>query len=415
MTPRVLFLTCHLPFPPVSGGRRREYELLRRVGARFAVDLVVVSKTPREDEANAAALSPHCASVRVLAADRQPISAAVAAPEQVRRHASAAALALIADATPDVVHVEGFYLMQHVPPDTTARVLLVEQNIEYRLWEQRARHADTDAQALLAEAARTRASELAAWQRADQCATVTLEDRAAMAAAGIRDVVVLPDGVEVPSLADGVEVPLLPEARGVELSSLPEARTSTDAAPRVVFVGNFRYEPNIDAARFLVRDILPLVDGHADLRVQLVGDAPPPAVAELAGPRVEVTGRVPAVEPLLDAATVVVCPLRVGGGVKVKMLEALARGKAIVTTSVGIQGLGAEARASTRVADSAPEFAAALTALLDDATARRELELAARQLAATLPTWDDAAAALTECWSELGSGVATHDGDAVTV
>src|SRR5205085_4557180 len=94
-------------------------------------------------------------------------------------------------------------------------------------------------------------------------------------------------------------------------------------------------------------------------------------------------------------ADVVLCPLRVGGGVKVKVLEALRAGKAIVSTPVGCQGLGA-ARRAVDVASTAEHFAAATAALLNDASARARAE--ARAAAAQLPTWDAAADALADCW-----------------
>jgi glycosyltransferase involved in cell wall biosynthesis len=110
---------------------------------------------------------------------------------------------------------------------------------------------------------------------------------------------------------------------------------------------------------------------------------------------VEVTGRVPDVAPYLQQADVVLCPLRVGGGVKVKVLEALRAGKAIVSTPVGCQGLGA-ARGAVRVATTAGHFAAATAELLNDAPARAAAER--RAAAAPLPTWDAAAEALADCW-----------------
>ena len=96
-----------------------------------------------------------------------------------------------------------------------------------------------------------------------------------------------------------------------------------------------------------------------------------------------------------------VTPLRVGGGIKVKMLEALSRGKAIVSTSVGVQGLGEDAHRSIEVADDAGSFAAACARLLLDHEERKPLERRALAFAATLPTWDDAAASLLDCYREL--------------
>jgi glycosyltransferase involved in cell wall biosynthesis len=162
----------------------------------------------------------------------------------------------------------------------------------------------------------------------------------------------------------------------------------------MVMVGNFAYEPNVDGALWLAREVMPRLP---EAELQLVGAAPPAEIRVLAGERIEVTGRVPDVRPYLEAADVVVCPLRCGGGVKVKTLEALSLGKAIVGTGIACQGLGA-ARRAIRVAESAADFATAVGELLADPAARARAEHAAAQAATTLPRWDDAADSLEECW-----------------
>jgi glycosyltransferase involved in cell wall biosynthesis len=102
----------------------------------------------------------------------------------------------------------------------------------------------------------------------------------------------------------------------------------------------------------------------------------------------------------LDAAQVVVAPLRVGGGIKVKMIEALARGRPIVATSIAAQGLGSGSR-HMRIADDPTSFAGAVVGLLCRPEERLELALAARAFARTLPSWDDAAVRLMACHREL--------------
>src|SRR5437763_5292797 len=182
--PRVLFLSCHLPWPPLSGGRRRELELIRRLCDRFDVRLVVISKTPAEDRANVGALSAAGCQVEVFpAATPAAHASAGAIPHQVMRHRSPGGTKrvrqIIAGERVDLVHVEGFYLMQHVPDWAEAPVLLVEQNVEYELDRQRARSGGKRVTRLdsFSESVRTHAGELGAWRRASRLATVTWEDR----------------------------------------------------------------------------------------------------------------------------------------------------------------------------------------------------------------------------------------------
>lgn len=389
---RVLFLTCHLPYPAVSGGRLRELELLRRLGDEADVHLCAVSKTYAEDVAAAEHLGDLCASVAVFEAH----AGGDHLPAQLRRHCSEEATAHVRRLLDDVdlVHVEGFYLLHHLPHPAPVPVLLVEQNVEYSLWEQRVAIADGGVcqRDAFREFRETRACEVRAWRRADLCAAVTGDDRAAMlrVAPELR-VRVVPDGVD-------------------HLAAPFEQR----AEPRqeLVFVGNFAYQPNADAALWFCSEILPQVRERVPgVRALLVGNDPPREVLELACEHVEVTGRVRKVERYLDRAAVVVSPLRVGGGIKVKVLEALHRGKAIVSTSVGVQGLGAGVGRSVEVADDPDRFADACARLLLDAPARQSLERRARAFAATLPTWDEAAARLLDCYRELALAGALADAE----
>jgi glycosyltransferase involved in cell wall biosynthesis len=131
-----------------------------------------------------------------------------------------------------------------------------------------------------------------------------------------------------------------------------------------------------------------------------VGANPPRAVLALRSDAVTVTGFVPEVEPFLDRAAVVVAPLRAGSGMRMKLLQALARGRAVVTTPLGREGLAADA--PVLVADSAPRIADATVALLSDAERRRALGRQGREFVAQHHTWEAFAARLSSIYRELG-------------
>lgn len=170
----------------------------------------------------------------------------------------------------------------------------------------------------------------------------------------------------------------------------------------LLFVGNFAYAPNLDAARVLVTEVLPAVASQLpDTRLTVVGANPPAWLARAAhsDSRITVTGWVPDLAACLDSADVVVCPLRIGGGVKVKVLEALQRAKAVVTTPVGAQGLDRVRDSSVVVRETPAALASACGLLLTSREARRAQEQRALAAARSLPTWDDAADALATCWT----------------
>jgi glycosyltransferase involved in cell wall biosynthesis len=143
---------------------------------------------------------------------------------------------------------------------------------------------------------------------------------------------------------------------------------------RILFVGGFGHPPNIDAAHRLASAIFPRIrERFADVELVLVGAAPPPDVEALAGASVRVVADVPTVEPYLDQAAVVVAPLRFGGGMRVKVLDALAAGKAIVASTRAVAGLDVVDGEHLRIADDDEELISAIAGLLAHADERRAL------------------------------------------
>jgi polysaccharide biosynthesis protein PslH len=393
--PRILFLSCHLPWPPFSGGRRRELELIERLAARFDIHLVVVSKTPEQDSANAHLLAGSCREVEVFAAAPPTDVVATDEPAQVARHRSPAAIErvaeIIAQGGVDLVHVEGFYLMQHVPSSTDVPLLLVEQNIEYDLEHQRAiAGADPNPRfKLFSRCLRTRAAEIEAWRAATRVATVTPEDRLVIESVlTAAHVSVVPDGAD--------HLPAHDE------TSPGQEHLERPPGPLIVLLANFAYAPNVDAALHLCHNILPTLRAAVpNVHTWLVGNAPPPEVRALTDATVVVTGRVRDVLPFVDVADVMVCPLRIGGGIKVKMIEALRRGKAVVSTPIGAQGLSVQAKNSLLIEEEPRAFADAVATLIIDRDRRAQLERRAMRAGSYLPLWDDAAGALAAVYAEL--------------
>lgn len=160
----------------------------------------------------------------------------------------------------------------------------------------------------------------------------------------------------------------------------PPLRPPGEESPRkesvdtLLFAGNFMHPPNVDAAMWLAEEILPRVRlRHPDALLQLVGASPPASVRRLAGPGVAVTGMVPDVAVFLNAATVVVAPLRLGGGIRVKVIDALVFGKPVVATPLAAEGLNVSDRRELLLAEGHEAFADAISSLLSDAPLRRDL------------------------------------------
>jgi glycosyltransferase involved in cell wall biosynthesis len=181
------------------------------------------------------------------------------------------------------------------------------------------------------------------------CAAAATEAREIAARYGLANVATLPNAVRQP----------------------PSRPPPPPGRAGLLFVGNLTYGPNLDAARLLADEILPIVlETHADATVELVG---PHAGDLVGGPRVRVRGMVADLAPLYGAADVVVVPLRHGGGTRIKVLEAFAHQRPVVATPVAVAGLDVRDGHDVVLADSPHALAAAITALFDDPPRARKI------------------------------------------
>jgi glycosyltransferase involved in cell wall biosynthesis len=204
-----------------------------------------------------------------------------------------------------------------------------------------------------AQAHATRTAELATYALADLVIVVTEEDRRALVAAGMTT----------------------PTARVPNFHAIPPCPQRDLRQPgSLLFVGGFLHDPNTDAVRWLVNEILPLIRRRVPhVRLTIIGQQPPPDVEAMASDSLRVLGHVPDIQPLLQESWVSVAPLRYGAGIKGKVGEAMAFGLPVVTTSVGAEGFGVTPGVHLLVADSAPAFAEATVTLLTDAQRHEEV------------------------------------------
>jgi len=171
----------------------------------------------------------------------------------------------------------------------------------------------------------------------------------------------------------------------VDLDEMPLIERS-DQADHVLHFGTMYWPPNIDGITWFLNEILPIVQqNRASTIIDLVGARPPQSIISRAQiePHVNVTGYVADLTPYLEMAGVFIVPLRAGGGMRVKILEALARGLPLVTTTVGCEGIAVEHERHVLIANTPEEFANAIIRLLNDQNFAKQLGLAGRHLIET--------------------------------
>ncbi len=218
------------------------------------------------------------------------------------------------------------------------------------------------------EAARLRAHARRWWPRYEGMVTVSDRDAELVAALTGQPSTVVPNGVDTAAF-------------------VPEAET--DGPPTVLFTGTMNYRPNHEGGVWLARDVWPRVRAQRpDARLRIAGRHPPEDLRAFGGrDGIEVAGEVPDMRPLFAGAHVVAVPIHDGGGSRLKVLEAAATGRAMVSTTVGAEGTDLRDGEHLVMADGPDAFAAALIALLDDRERRARLAAAARSLVEARYDW----------------------------
>jgi glycosyltransferase involved in cell wall biosynthesis len=188
------------------------------------------------------------------------------------------------------------------------------------------------------------------------------------------------DREDMAGMTDPARIEVVPT--GVDVASYRTAAGSSPERPIVMFLGSMDWEANIDAVDYFCRDIWPAVRRAVPgARFRIVGRAPHARVLRLASASVEVTGRVASVIDYLKDTAVFVVPLRIGGGTRLKIFEAMAAERAVVSTSIGAEGLDVRDGQDIVLADSPDRFSEAVIGLLRDRERRHQLGQAAGRTA----------------------------------
>jgi polysaccharide biosynthesis protein PslH len=206
------------------------------------------------------------------------------------------------------------------------------------------------------------------------------------------------DKNELLGINSALSIDVIPN--GIDLYTFRKARVSRKARA-LLFVGNYEYPPNIDAALRLAHEIFPKVQAQIpDVKLWLVGNAPPPELQALASESIKVTGRVPDVRPYLARAAAFVCPLQLGAGIKNKVLEALAIGCPVIATPLSMDGIDAQNGRDVLIAD-ADTMAEAVVNLLKNPDLQRHLVENGRKLVEGHYSWSRTATLYENLYEEI--------------
>lgn len=382
---RILFVCAHQVWPPVTGARLRNFHLANALAKRAAVTLLQL-RPPGEKEIAGVEELRHFERVLTFERERSYTLGKIVSgllgpsPLPILNYFSPKAAELFRQLVTredfDAVQFEGVHLLHYVrvlgEPRRPPNLIVDWHNIESELMR---RYSITETNWPKKLVARRTASLLEAAEnqllRSSRIHTVASErERELLLARHC--------GNDIRVIGNGVEV-----LRFAQVTS-PSVKSKS-----VLFVGSMDYHANIDAVIWFAQQIWP--DIHAqfpDLIFTIAGRDPGPQIRNLVSNSVHVTGTVADVRPYYEEAFAVVVPLRVGGGTRLKILEAMAAGVPVISTRLGAEGLEVENEAHILLADTPAEIVSALDRLRGDGALWRRLACRARLLVSEKYNWD---------------------------
>lgn len=391
----LLYLVHRIPYPPNKGDKVRSFNILRQLARRYRVFLGTFVDHP-DDVQHIDTLGQWCEKVHVVRL--QPMSARLASLRGLLtgealslpyyRDAGLARWVNMTVASEGIKSAVAFSgpMAQYLPATGLERRVIDFCDVDSAKWAQ----YSADRRWPMSWLYRREGQRLAAFEReAASASDASLFVTDAEAALFTRDAPLL--GSRVRTMQNGVDAEYFSPSHRFD-SPYPAG------GPILVFTGAMDYWPNIDAATWFARDILPLVRAQLpDIRFWIVGMNPSPAVLALAGESVFVTGTVPDVRPYLAHADIVVAPLRIARGIQNKVLEAMAMARPVVVADAAAQGLEAVSGQDCEIAHNAEAFVSRIVALLEDRESCQRMSLAARDCVLSHYSWTAHLAVLDDC------------------
>jgi sugar transferase (PEP-CTERM/EpsH1 system associated) len=404
---KILWLNAGLLLPLDKGGKLRTWHLMRHLAQRH--DITYMSFTdPSETEEQRTGMRDVCNRLETvprsdpgkgtlqfyLDAARYVVDAMPYAIAKYRSAAYAARVRELLDRESfDAVVCDFLPPAANLPATLPCPSILFTHNVESEIWR---RHTET-ARNLISRQLLSQQERRMRWFERDALARFDLV--LAVSDADNRTFQRLYPGA--------LRTPVHVVQTGVDTEYFKPCADESVRRAHLVFTGSMDWLPNEDGMVHLVRDILPRIQAaEPEATLSIIGRSPTPTVRRLGEERgIEITGRVDDVRPHIAAGSVYVVPLRIGGGTRLKIFEAMAMAKAVVSTTIGAEGLPVRDGEDIVIADEPDRFADAVVRLIRDSDARRQLEIAARRLVVERYDWSAVAQDFEDALSRAQGGL----------
>ncbi len=366
---KILMLVPFLPNTSMSGGQTRWYNIIKGLSKEHEITLFSLIKDESEKKF-IPELQKYCKKVEVFYRPKSPwsIKNVIKAelgfyPLVLIRNLSFKEKAEVKKELQrekyDLIHAEAFYVMPHVPK-TSVPVVLVEQTIEYMVYKH---YVDSEVPFLLKpfyllDVIKLRFWEIYYWKKASRLVAVSDEDKNVMQ-----------------SLIPGTHVDIIPN--GVDAQFYAEKKVKKETPPRVMYgVTNFEWLQNLEAAELLIEKVWPLIKAKiSDVQLWIVGRKIPAHIVELSkkNPDIIITESIKDARDAYASSAVMVAPIRGSGGTRLKVLEAMAAGLPVVSTQIGVAGLGLTDGEHALISDDYEGLAESAVKVLKNPTFARKI------------------------------------------
>jgi len=392
---KVLMLTPYLPYPLVSGGQIRTYNLLKHLSKNHDITLFALIKDEAERE-HLSELQKYCKKIILFKRTKNPfvlrnilLAGISSYPFVVTRNLPLGMKRAVQEELSkvkfDLIHAETFYMMPNIP-ETKVPIILAEQTIEYLGYQDYMKKANPILRPILKiDIAKIKYWEKYFWKKADKLITMSQEDK---------------NFIER-SLGKPLNISVV--ANGVDLDFFSKVKKNLPSDPTVLFVGTFKWLPNIEAVEEIVKKIWPLIlKDLPNAKLKIVGFSPTPKIKAYAlESSIEVMGAIEDIRDAFATAHVLLAPIRSGKGTRYKVLEAMITGTPVVATTLASEGLDLVDGKNVLIADSSSGLAKATVRLLRDKDLQKKLGKAGEDIVRDGYSWDTIAKELDSVYKEF--------------
>ena len=394
---KILMLTPYLPYPLMSGGQTRSFNLIKNLSRKHEITLFSLIKDEKEKE-NILKLLEYCKKVAVFKRSKSPwtlrnilLTGFGPYPFLVIRNLSSeekeAIKKELSEEKYDLIHAETFYVMPHIPK-TFVPVLLVEQTIEYLVYNH---FVEKQAPKILRPLLRLDVLKLKYWEthfwkRAKKVVVMSGSDKK-----------------EMERLSPGLSIDIVPN--GIDINYFSKKVKKEGSVKKILYVGNFTWLQNTEAVKILVGSVWPKIKKSVSkVMLWIVGTHMSDEIRKLASGDIEVTEGLEDIRDAYKNASVLVAPIKGPGGTRLKILEAMASSLPVVTTSVGAEGLGVSDNNEALIRDGLDNLADAAIKVLKDVSLANRLGKSGRDFVEENYTWDKSADKLDKIYKEVYGG-----------